>query len=606
MNRRRRPLLTAGIAAALFLLAASVYWPARHNGFYLIDDGLYVITNERVKGGLTWSGVRWAFNSVGYASNWHPLTWLSHMMDIELFGLDPGGHHLTSLLLHAAVSVLLFLALRALTGATWPSAAVAVLHAVHPLRVESVAWVSERKELLSGFFWMAGLLAWAKYVRRPGAGRYSLVAVCHLFGLLSKPMMVTFPLVLLILDWWPLDRLRRTRADLRRTLLEQAPLLLLSVAVSLVTLRAQGNAVVALASITTRARFAIALRALAHYLKTTVWPSGLAAYYPLDTAAGPAAPLAGLALAVALSLLAWRFRRRAPWIAAGWAWFLVSILPVVGLVQTGWQAAADRYTYVPLVGIFIALVWAVVNVTARSPRRLAVLLALAAAAALVPVTRAQIGCWKDSETLLRRTLAVTENNWFAHLHLGKLLTGKGRLAEAEGQLRSALSLYPELPEGHRSIGHVRLQQGRAEEAAENFRRAVSFRPGDAGIWHDLGTALAAAGRHDEASASFRQAIDLEPDNAAHWWGLQGELGLAGHEREARQVIARALERFPEQSEFHTDAGVLAARAGDFEQAEHHLQRALELNPGDENARRNLARLAADPRWLEKRQGAIGR
>ncbi|HEY6001005.1 MAG TPA: tetratricopeptide repeat protein [bacterium] len=597
-TRENRPL-AAGVAVALFLLAAAVFWPARRNGYYQIDDGLYVLVNDRVREGLRWRGVAWAFTSVGYASNWHPLTWLSHMADVDLHGLDPAGHHQTSVLLHAAVSALLFLALRALTGATWPAAAVGALHAVHPLRVESVAWISERKDLLAGLFWMAGLLAWARYVRRPAPWRYVAVAACHALGLLSKPTMVTFPLALLLLDWWPLGRLHGRDGALRRALAEKAPLLALSLAGGLMTLWAQGTAVVPLADMSLAGRAATGLRALAHYVRTAAWPSGLAAYYPLDAGAGIAAPLAVLATAAAATALAWIARRRAPWLAMGWAWFLVTLLPMAGLVQAGWQAAADRYMYIPLAGPFVAAAWSLAAVPAGRARACAALALVPVAASLVPMTRAQIGYWRDSEVLLRRTLEVTRRNWFAHLQLGRLLAGRQRLDEAEIQLREALAIYPDAPEGHRALGLLRLQQGRADEAVASLRRAVDGRPGAAGMWHDLATALAATGRHAEAAAAFRRAVELEPETAAFWWGLQGELALAGREPEARQVIAAALRRFPGLARLHADAGVLAARAGDLEEARREFEGALELDPGDENTRRNLARLLANPRLREK-------
>lgn len=607
---RGNRLPAAGTAVALALLAAAVFWPARDAGFYIVDDGLYVLANDRVRQGLSWSGAGWAFGSVGYASNWHPAAWLSHMADVELFGLDPRGHHLTSVLLHAAVSALLFLALRGLTGSTWRSAAAAALHAAHPLRVESVVWIAERKDLLAAFFWMAGLLAWGRYVRRPGPGRYGAVAACHVLGLLSKPMMVTFPLVLLVLDWWPLRRVGAARGatgarTLRQAVLEKAPLLLLSCAGGVMTLVAQGATVVPLARIPAAARVATPIQALAHYLEKALWPVNLAAFYQLDGPAGPGAALAGTAMVAAVSLLAWRLRRQAAQIAAGWVWFLVTLLPVLGLIRAGWQAAADRYTYIPLTGAFIAVVWSIPVPSRRGLRRLAAFLLVPAVAALVPVTRAQIGFWRDSETLLRRTLAVTGANWFAHLQLGKVLTGKSRLEEAEAELRKALAIHPDLPEGHRGIGAIRLLQGQAREAGELFRRAATARPGDPAIWYDLGTALAAAGSHDEAASSFRRAVTLEPRTEVLWWSLQGELALAGRVPEARQVLARALELFPASPELHTDAGVLAAGAGDLRQAGEHFTRALQLRPGDEGARRNLARLDADPRWRRPAAGPGG-
>ncbi len=459
-------------AAVLLLLAGAVlaaFLPLAGAEFISFDDNRYVVENYYVRSGLTWEGMRWAFVSLGYSSNWHPLTWLSHMLDVELYDLWAGGHHLTSVLIHLAVAWLLYLAVAGMTGAAWPSALVAALFAVHPLRVESVAWVAERKDVLSGAFWWGAVLAYGWYARRPGAGRYGLVALLMGLGLMAKPMLVTLPFVLLLLDFWPLGRmgtgsgagsversgtvpvpsLRRTGVSLAVLFLEKLPLLLLSAASSAVTWLAQerGGALTSLDVLPLAERGANALGAWTAYLGKAAWPAGLSILYPYPRLGPGAAKTAAAALLLsAAAAAAWAYRRRRPYLATGWFWYLGTLVPVIGLVQVGRQVMADRYTYIPLTGVFIAAVWLVGDLTKRGPAgRLAPVVAAAGAAVVVAWTaaaRVQADHWRGSQTLFEHALEVDAANPLAEFNLGLALKKKGRAAEAVRHYVRALGLDP--------------------------------------------------------------------------------------------------------------------------------------------------------------------
>jgi hypothetical protein len=454
----RLPIL---LAAALALLAAFAFLPVLGNGFVLLDDGLYVTHNAWVAKGLTAGGLARVW-SANVANNWHPLTMLSHMLDCQLWGLAPAGHHLTSLLLHIANVLLLFSALLRMTGAAWRSAAAAALFAVHPLHVESVAWVAERKDVLSACFWLLALLAYRRYALRPSLGRYLLVALAMALGLTAKPMVVTLPFVLLLLDVWPLGRLRWEpgwRGRLGRLALEKLPLLALSAAASLVTLHYQATSLVGLEIVPWRLRLANAAVSYAVYLGKILLPRHLAVFYPLslEIPAWKAVAAGGL-IALLTALALWRVRRE-PWLLVGWLWFLGTLVPVIGLVQVGRQAMADRYTYLPSIGIFLAVCWELPELAgarARGARGRAALAALAVAAilALAAGTRAQVRSWSDSAALFRHALAVTRDNYVAHLGLAKALMQEKDWTGAAAHYRAALALRPGLPDARTGLAEA--------------------------------------------------------------------------------------------------------------------------------------------------------
>ncbi len=480
------------LCVVLFALTLGVFMQTSHYQFLYFDDPLYVTDNPHVKEGLTIQNISWAFTTAT-ASNWHPLTWLSHMIDVDLFGLKPGAHHLMNVLLHAINAVLLFLVLLRLTGAAGCSAFVAALFAVHPLHVESVAWVSERKDILSTLFGFPMLSAYGRYAARPGIKRYVLVATLLVLSLLSKPMWVTAPFLLLLLDFWPLQRVKgppltidsacplAPQFRLARLVAEKVPLLILSAASSIITVVAQdrGGSLNSLERFSLGARVSNALVSYVRYLGKTFWPSGLAAYYPQAEAGPPAWQVVGaILLLFAITILVLRQVRQMPCLAVGWFWFLGTLVPVIGLVQVGSQAMADRYTYLPIIGIFIAVAWGAERVS-RSARWLGASLHVASIvtiAALSVVTFRQIGYWHDQESLFRHAIAVTEDSGRAHHVLSQGLVAKGKLEEALFHAREATRLDPNNARTHKNLGYILYRNGMLDEAIVEFQRAIALQP----------------------------------------------------------------------------------------------------------------------------------
>jgi tetratricopeptide (TPR) repeat protein len=505
-----------GLLLALITLLA--YLPAARDGFVNYDDQDYVTENSVVQKGLTWTGIQWAFTT-GHASNWHPLTWLSHMADCELFGLNPGAHHLVNVLFHTANAVLLLGLLLRLTGELWPSLFVAALFAWHPLHVESVAWISERKDVLSTFFALLTLLAYSKYVKENCRRCFWLALTFFALGLMAKPMLVSLPFVLLLLDYWPLQRLSTLNprpSTCRRLALEKWPFFLLSVASCVVTFLVQyhGAAVMTFQRFPLHLRIASALIAYEQYLGKTFWPSGLAIPYPLPNYSSWiwAMPAAALGLLGGISWLIWRMHRPYPYLLVGWLWFLGTLVPVIGLVQVGVAAMADRYTYFPLVGVFIAVTFGVRDLASRfqfSKVAVAIAAALTLAGCLV-LTENQLRYWRDSETLFVHALAVTTNNHVAHVNLGIVLEQKGELTEALAHYRAAEQLAPDLFQIHNNLGHLLDKLGHPDEALAEYRKAVLLDPSQAPLHNGAGMVLAELGRFDEALSQFHEAARCDP------------------------------------------------------------------------------------------------
>ncbi len=516
----RRTGLWAGLA--LFLGTLLLYAGVRANGFVLYDDATYVSENPAVRGGLSLAGLRWAFANGGYACNFHPLAWLSHMLDVEIFDLEPAGHHLTSAFLHGLNAALCFAALSALTSRFWPSLLAAALFAAHPLRVESVAWVSERKDVLAGTFFFLALLGWARYAERPKAARYAAVLAALAAGLLAKPMLVTLPLVLLLLDAWPLTRARAFGGDrtLSFLLREKAPLFLLAALSSVVTLLVQsrGGCTEHLDRLDFAARASNALVAYARYLGLIAWPNDLAVFYPHpalvspDTSQHLAAFLSGCLLA-ALSAAAWKLRGVHGFIFTGWFWFLVMLLPVIGIVQVGGQALADRYAYLPAVGIHLVFAFGAAEVARLFPSlRFPVgLLAAIAVLAPLPLTLRQIRVWKDTRALFEHALEVTQHNYIAHVQVGRTLGDEARHEEARAHFEAAAAIHPGFFEARYNLGQSFYLQRDFPRACEEFGAAVRLRPGDAKAHYYLGLALGEQRRFDEAEAEIEQSLRLRPD-----------------------------------------------------------------------------------------------
>jgi tetratricopeptide (TPR) repeat protein len=497
------------LAAALVLLTLVAFLPALRGGF-VYDDIRYVTANEQVRGGVGAAGLRWAFTST-YASNWHPLTWLSHQLDVGLFGLDPRGPHLVNLALHAANAALFFLLLNAATGRLWRSLFAAALFALHPLRVESVAWVAERKDVLSVFFGLLALGAYRRGLARTGRPGMALAALGLALSLLAKPTLVTLPLLLLLLDWWPLGRRARPGAGSpwARLVGEKAPLFALAALSAAATLFAQRQAMPVLELLAIPARLEVALRAVFTYLGRSLWPAGLSVFYPFPGSFHPPAACAlavALLLAVAAALI---LRRPLPELAVGWLWYLVALVPVIGLVQVGAQSSADRYTYVPSLGLAVAGSWMVARLAGgrRLPLAAAGAVALSCLAAL---SFRQATFWEDNATLFRHAAAVTPGNHLAHFNLAVVL---GEAGDAEGSiwnLRQAVAFRPDFVAALAALARALEARGDAAEAAFHYRQVLRVEPGNAAAHYHLGVIHAQRGEVEEAARRFREALRLEP------------------------------------------------------------------------------------------------
>lgn len=518
--RVSRARLQAGLLSLLLAaVTAGVLSPVLRNGFLDYDDDVYVTANPQVRQGLTLDTARWALTSTE-AANWFPLTRLSHLADVSLHGLDPRGHHLTSLAIHAANAGLLLLVLRAFTGALWPAALAAALFGLHPLHVEPVAWIAERKEVLAVLVGFLTLDAYRRYVSRPGIGRMVPVAVLFALALAAKPVVVTLPCAMLLLDLWPLGRVRGP-APLRalgRLVAEKVPLFALAAAGSWLTLLAQaGSGATAMTTVPFAVRAANAAVSYARYLGKTLWPARLSFFYPHPESFWPAWALSGaVLLLVAGCLLAWRERRRRPWLGVGWLWFLGTLVPMLGLVQAGWQALSDRYTYLPLVGIFVAASWAAAELAGRG-RGWRVAVAAAAAALLAAASvqaRAQAAVWRDPRTLYAHAVALDGENWLARQNLGSALVETGEAAAALPHLEAAVRLRPRHANAWYNLGGAHYALKRYTAALEDYKRAVALDPGFADAWANLGATYYSIGNLAESLVASERALALNPLQAA--------------------------------------------------------------------------------------------
>ncbi|HEY5975582.1 MAG TPA: tetratricopeptide repeat protein [Geobacteraceae bacterium] len=588
----RQQLALATLLAALTWL---IFWPAGGHGFFLMDDWQYVVENRAVLTGLSGAGVRWAFTAF-HAANWHPLTWLSHMVDVQLFGLAPRGHHLTSVLLHGLNGALLLLLLARLTGSCWRSAVVAALFALHPLRVESVAWVAERKDVLSALFGLLTLLAYVRYTARPGWRPYLLALGLFALGLMAKPMLVTLPCLLLLMDWWPLGRLPGGAGQpppASRLLLEKLPFLLLGAASCLVTLQAQqaGGAVSSLTALPFTDRLANALLSYGAYLGKAFWPSGLAVHYPLNLPLPVWRVLSAAAAVIAITLVALRQRRCRPWLAWGWCWYLVTLVPVIGLVQVGMQSMADRYTYLPLIGPAVMLVWSV-PAPATNGRRFALAVGVITMLALLALlTRQQLGYWRDSVTLLRRTVAVTTDNPLAEYYLGDALYEAQAMDEALHHYTRSLLLKPYQSAVHNGLAGVYARQGDLARAAHHYEAALEINPAFFEARYNLGLLQARLGESAAAGVTLTEALRLRPASAEVHYNLAAVLSRQGRLAEAGWHYREAVRLKPDHIAAHYGLGLVAARSGDLATAQESFAAVLRLRPDHAGARQALAAIA---------------
>jgi len=641
---------TAALCTLLFGLVLTAFWPAINSDFILYDDYGYVTANDHVQPGLTFEGIRWAFAS-GEQNNWHPLTWLSHMLDCQLFGLKPWGHHLTSVVLHAVATLLLFRVLNLMTGSSWRSFFVAAFFGVHPLRVESVAWVAERKDVLSAVFFMLTIGAYARYAERSVAQSprskipnrvtflqvtkrpvfyYGLSLGFFALGLMCKAMLVTLPFVLLLLDFWPLRRLQLSRFNLKPSILyEKAPFLLLAGIASAVTflIHKTGGSVQSLATTSLTLRVENALVSYCRYLGKLVWPTNLAVFYPpQDYWPTPAIVLAG-ALMFSISIGVFLISRRTPYLAVGWSWFVVTLVPVIGLVQVGGQAMADRYSYLPSVGVLLGFVWGAYDVAGRW-RNQAAALGAALILLLTGTTWRQAGYWKNTESLFRHALAVTKGNYLAHTMLGIVFCQQNRVKEgmehfvesnrespsgpesygilgyallvsgnpdeAIRQLQQGLALDPNLHNAHKNLGFAYLAKQQSNQALVEFQQHLKLNPGDPEALNAVGSVLVNRGLVDEGIHQFEQAVRAKPDFAE----ARGNLGIAlcrkGRLEEAIAQFRIAVRLRPDSAEAHNNLGIALGRKGSREEAISHLKEALRLEPNSPSTQQQLRALTASP------------
>jgi tetratricopeptide (TPR) repeat protein len=539
------------ISLLLVCTTLAIFWQIVYCDFTNYDDNQYVTENRHVQNGLTSENVAWAFTSCE-PSYWMPLSWLSFMLDFELYGLNPMGYHWTNLLLHIANTLLLFLIFKRMTGAVWKSAFIAALFGLHPLNVESVAWVAERKNVLSTFFWMLTVLTYLYYVARPSLRRYLLIFFTFAFGLMAKPIIVTLPFVLLLLDYWPLQRLQsdqwlngngtprsrsqshsRQRWSPLRLVLEKVPFFVLAAITSVLTFLVQHNsgAAKSVELFPLKDRIANALVSYVAYIGKMIWPQNLAVFYPHPGSGLPLWQIVGAVLLLAgITILATGVTRRHPFILVGWLWYLGTLVPVIGLVQSGDQGMADRFTYVPLIGLFVIIAWGVPRLMAGwHYGRFALVSSAGTVILLLAIcTTMQLRHWKNDTTLFTHALRVTENNFLAHHNLGSALARQGRYEEATAHFMETLRISPNHVTGHYNLGLALAKQGRLDEAIAQYSAALRLKPDYPEALNGLGVVLARQGKLKDAIAHFTAALQVKPDYAP----ARGNLNLA-HQKMAK-------------------------------------------------------------------------
>jgi Flp pilus assembly protein TadD len=607
--QRKIPATRIFICFLLIVATLAVYWPVIHCDFLNYDDPDYFMSNAHVLTGLTPDNAVWAFTT-GHAANWHPLTWLSLMLDAELFGKGSVGPHLTNLLLHAADTVLLFLLFRRLTAATWRSALVAALFALHPLHVESVAWVTERKDVLSAFFGLLSLWAYVRFIEefKIQSSRFKVYYAFSLLffalGLMSKPVLVTLPFVMLLLDWWPLGRVTGDQPSPRfgtagrwrvtgvaSLVTEKMPFFVLSAASCVATFVVQqkGGAVAALTRYSLSERTENAFVSYARYLGKTLWPTALTSPYPHPGHWPFWLVLFAVTLFAGLCVVAVRWGQKFPFIPVGWFWFVGMLVPVIGLVQVGNQAMADRYTYLPLIGVFVVLVWGMGELCWRwrVPKKPVIFLGTIVLAACALQTRNQLGYWRNNETFFRHALAVTKNNYLACVNLGTWLSKRGQIAEAMDLFRRALRMNPDDSDVLYNLGNAYAKLGDWDNAIADYRRALQITPDQADILDNLGFALTAKQQFAEAITNFDAALKLNPDSASAHNNLATALFIQHRFDEAEQHYREALRLTPDSPQIYANLGDTLVRLGRMAEAVECYRAALRLKPDDARIKAKL-------------------
>jgi protein O-mannosyl-transferase len=599
LSRRRDLLIYLGLTMAILV----VYWPVSHFKFINYDDNAWITENPYVRGGLTLRGVGWAFTNFTY-DHWMPLTWLVRMLECQLFGLNSGAHHLVNVLLHIANTLLLFSLLNSMTRAPWRSGFVAALFALHPLHVESVAWVTELKDMLSTCLWMTTICAYVSYVRRLNIHSFSsrvfygLALTSFALGLMAKPMVVTLPFVLLLLDYWPLGRTRWVKLPisevkqrpLSQLVKEKLPFLALTVVSSVVTFRAQrvAGAIVSVADVSIGDRLANAVVSYSSYIGKAFWPSRTALFYPyqtwpLSTVISAAVVLIGISSAVV-----WLAKRH-PHFIVGWLWYLGVLAPVIGFVQVGNQAMADRYTYLPSIGLFIMVAWSIPKslLSQRVVKSIASTTAVALLSLCAALCWRQVGYWRNSETLFRHSLEVTKANWLAHNNLGKALLDNGRVQESIGHFEQAVAIKPDYAVAHDNLGSALAQEGRLQEAAEQFDLALRIQPSLADAHYNMGRALLQMNRLPEAITHYKQAAQLNPYDVDAQFELGNALMALGNVQEAIKRWEKVVRLKPDHVEARNNLGAVLAQTGKFPEAAEEFNQVLRITPDDVEVRCNL-------------------
>jgi tetratricopeptide (TPR) repeat protein len=622
------------VSLLLIILTLAVYWQVQTHDFVNFDDDLYVVKNPHIKNGITYESINWAFTTLS-TGNWHPLTWLSHMLDVQFFGINPRGHHLINLLFHIVNTLLLFSVFKKMTGDILRSGFIAALFALHPMHVESVAWIAERKDVLSTFFWMLTILSYIHYVKNQNLSRYLLLILFFTLGLMAKPMLVTLPFVLLLLDYWPQGRLRLMRSDRQKKakqsnsavhlLLEKTPLFLLTAASSIVTftVQKQGRNVASFEAVPFLTRAANAIVAYIDYIEKMFWPSNLAVLYPYPSSVPIWKIAFSSAILIAISLMVLRYVKQRPYLIIGWLWYLGTLVPVIGLVQVGNQYMADRYSYIPYIGLFIMIAWGVPGLLKqwRYKKIGTTIVATIILAILMTTTFLQVKHWKNSITLFSYTLSVTTNNFLSHNNLGTALAEQGHIDEAidhwleaihiksdyetpynnlglayekQGRIEEAIQNYvkalrinPDYELAHFNLGNVYFKQRRFEEAIQQYREAIRINPEYVNAYYGLSNALSEIGRVEEAIDQLTKVVMIEPNFPAAHNNLGNALRMQGRLDEAIEHYSRAIRIDNNYADAHNNLGIALIQKGKIELAIIQFQKALEIDPGFTFARNNL-------------------
>ncbi len=624
--------MALGLLAAVTII---VYLPVVNHEFVHYDDDVYVTENHNVQSPINWQKIQWAFTT-GYASNWHPVTWLSHMADCMLFGLKPAGHHIVNLLLHVLNSVILFLLINKIAKAFYPALVIALLFAMHPLHVESVAWAAERKDVLSGLFGLVTLLLYCKYVIERRKFWYFLALGAFAIGLMAKPMLVTLPLLFMLLDYWPLERWEMgngVKADAKtvaKSVIEKGPFFVLIVASSLVTFYVQqtGGAVSSIESVGLLLRIENAAIAYVSYIAKMFVPIKLAVFYPHPGSVNVAKAMLAMALLAAVTIACFKFGKKKKYLLVGWLWYQIVLVPVIGLVQIGAQSMADRYSYLSLIGLFIVIVFAIADLVKTKSKSVKITTGAITVVVLVLLslgTTVQLSYWQNSFTLFQRALDVTENNYVMHNNVANVLSRQNKYQEAASHLQKSLKIKPELASAYTNLGNNLVKIGRFDEAIKFHKKAVLLENDNAAAHYNLAVALtkkqlnydaikayekaielgfikkvdafnnlggqyAIIGQYQKAVQCYKKALAIEPDSVTAYGNMAMALAKLGQIQQAIDYCKKVLDVRTNDYEMYSNVGFLLKSIGQKEQAKDYFKKALEIEPDHEPARQGLEAL----------------